>query len=62
MCTDGPLFWQEEQRQLVLPAAHIQTVLQAQHNDMGHLGERPNSIFATGTDFTDQECTKIQTS
>jgi hypothetical protein len=30
---------QEERQQLVLPAAHIPTVLQALHDDMGHLGK-----------------------
>jgi hypothetical protein len=29
----------EERQQLVLPAAHIPTVLQALHDDMGHPGK-----------------------
>jgi hypothetical protein len=37
----------EERQQLVLPAAHISTVLQALHDDMGHPGKDRTLIFAT---------------
>jgi len=48
----------EERQQLVLPAAHIRTVVQALHDDMGHPGK--DRTFSYETDFTGQECTKIQ--